>query len=131
MWIGRVSGQGELSLLIDCLRTELAGHTPVQINAGARTVSAAAVIAQRNKLLPLVGKRLTNPAIEVEAIRQTASTLSGNALLLKGIETISARLRLGGIRFCVIKGPIQQKIIYGSFFSRSASDIELAKLSRN
>ena len=51
--------------------------------------------------------------------------MAANSALLNELTTIAPALRATGLPFLVIKGPLQQKILYGTFFQRPAADLDL------
>lgn len=64
------------------------------------------------------------------SVRETARTFRGRSLLvnsvnLSTIQRVSAALDHDGLAFVVIKGPLQLHALYGDYFVRPSSDIDL------
>lgn len=119
----------ELNLVVAAMRTRFnagTGHLPAAPSAA--TVTAAMHIAVRNKLLLLLREPLRPAMTDEQSSHVDAykfQTIQINATIMRESVALSEALSQQNVNFIFIKGPIQQKHVYGDFFSRPCSDIDI------
>ncbi|RYE09996.1 MAG: hypothetical protein EOP22_07005 [Hyphomicrobiales bacterium] len=120
-------GESDLALahLTQCLRAQLAGAAaPEPPPAGVADLAVS--IALSAKLPSLAGRYLDVTGQRSAALAQyAAATMSRNAEACREISSVSRALTARNIDFITIKGPLQHFDLYGSYFVRRSSDIDL------
>ena len=119
----------ELDLVVAAMRARFdPGATLPPAARSPATVTAAMHIAVRNKLLLL----LQGPLRPVLSAEQTGhidayrfQTMQINSIIMRESVAISKSIENSNTEFIFIKGPIQQHLIYGEFFIRPCSDIDI------
>jgi hypothetical protein len=95
---------------------------------GVADWAAFTALAQENKLFlhAVAGLGEAAPApVAAAAARYRALTLQMNGANLAGVRAIMAALGQAGVGATVIKGPLAQNALYGDYFARPSSDIDL------
>lgn len=107
------------------------GHNPFA--AGATSDYEAVLrIAARSKLAGAVASRLQPIAgpWPSDSLRESIRHRKGeimfrNGATLKTAVEIAERLKASGIRFAVMKGPLQQQRLYGDLYQRASGDVDI------
>ncbi len=60
-----------------------------------------------------------------DMLAATAATMATNSALLAELRLIAPALQAAGLRYVVIKAPLQQRILHGTFFQRPAADLDM------
>lgn len=118
-----------LDLLLAGLRARFGeGRSLVPLDPPSEVVSAALSLARDNKLLLMVAgafEPLLGSADRAGLVNYKLETMAHNTGLLHELVRINRRMRQQHIHFVAIKGPLQQSILYGNYFARPASDVDL------
>lgn len=119
----------ELDLLVAALRVRFNPDAPpVPGPAHPDIVMAAMHLAVRNKLLLLLQAPLRPIMTEQQAgyiETYRIQTIQMNSAIMRESVSISTAISNTNIEFIFMKGPIQQSLIYGEFFTRPSSDIDI------
>ena len=114
-----------LDIVIDALRSEVAGRAPKVAEASISVVREAAALARQNKVLSLVQRRLIVSAERASYLAEVATTMATNSALLDALCMVAQELASSNVAFVAIKGPLQQRLFHGGFFQRPAADLDL------
>lgn len=114
-----------LDLLVDSLRSEVAGLPAALAGGNEQAQFDAIAIARQNKVLGLVQKRLARGPFAPYSLAEAAATMAQNATLLAALKELAPAMHGSGRPFVVIKGPLQQRILYGTFFQRPSADLDV------
>jgi len=119
----------ELGTVVAAMRARFDPDIPSSAKAPSALAGDGVMhIAVRNKLVLLLGDQL-QPALSDAHLRYTDyyrhQTMQMNSAILRESVSLFQLLKDNNEECIFIKGPIQQKIIYGDFFSRPTSDIDI------
>lgn len=120
-----MSEQFALDATVAALRAAVAGSRSAIPTVSADTLPAVLLLARQNKVLSMVRKHIAGTEALQPALTETAATMAANTALLQELHALVPRLRASGLQFLVIKGPVQQKLIHGTFFQRPAADLDI------
>ncbi|MFD2239256.1 nucleotidyltransferase family protein [Aureimonas populi] len=103
--------------------------SPLHDPQAARRVLALAVRSKLGDVLAAILSRASHGEIAADArawaIERKRRTMICNSAALRGIEWADGPLRSRGIAYAVMKGPIQQHMLHGDYFTRPSGDIDL------
>lgn len=120
-----------LDAFVDALRDEVTGRAPATPDLSPAALEIALVIARQNKVLSLVQERLRAGRSLDQSLADTTATLVVNSHLLQELSALVPRFQDAGLRFLVIKGPVQQRQIHGTFFQRPSADLDILVRAEN
>lgn len=125
----------ELDLVLAALRGRfVSGAVLPTVHPDPATVTAAMQIAVRNKLLLMLEEPLATVMNQTQAgymSEYKLLTIQMNSALMRESASLFEETSKSNIEFIFIKGPVQQKCIYGDFFSRPCSDIDILTNDQN
>ena len=114
-----------LDIVIDALRSEVAGAAPKATMASTAIVHEAAALARQNKVLSLVQRRLIAANERASYLAEVATTMATNSALLDELCSLAEQLTSSNVAFLAIKGPLQQGLFHGDFFQRPSADLDI------
>lgn len=90
-----------------------------------RVAAEAAAIANQNKILFLVASAVATGDNATAFELQKAGIIANNVKIVGEIVALAGKLSEKKIGFVVMKGPIQQSIIYNDYYRRHSADIDV------
>lgn len=119
------------AILRHAVASAVGGDLSETIACGEADWSAVEAAAVAGKLLLLAERGLKTagveaaPSFQAAALRYRQRTMGLNATNLSTLGRLVPRLQEAGLRFAVFKGPLQQHALYGDYFLRPATDIDV------
>jgi len=121
-----MSERAGLDILFDALRARQRGETVSLEGVPATAIGAAIAIAGHNKITSLVAQPLIGFEPSREVFDQHKLTaFYNNSMILRETLRVCGLLERARVRHVVVKGPLQQNLIYGDYFVRAALDIDV------
>jgi len=119
-----MADQFALDVVVVALRNAL-GHSASVPPIPPTLMRDVLMIARQNKILSLLQSQLSGATGDDWSLADTAATMATNSALLRELCSLVPRLQAAGLKFLVIKGPVQQRLIHGTFFQRPAADLDI------
>jgi len=120
-----MSEQIALDAVVAALRGAVRGSETTQELIAPSDMAYALLIARQNKVLSLARSRLTGGHDAGGSLADAAATMATNSALLQELCTLLPPIVAAGLKLLLIKGPVQQKLIHGTFFQRPAADLDI------
>jgi hypothetical protein len=120
-----MSNQFALDVVVAALRNAVGPATAMLPPIPATLVRDVHALARQNKILSLLHDQLAGTPGNDGRLADTATIMAVNSALLRELSALVPALQTAGLKFLVIKGPVQQRLIHGTFFQRAAADLDL------
>jgi hypothetical protein len=114
-----------LDVVVAALRSAMGNSASPVPPVPTAMVPDVLLIARQNKILSLLQNQLAATTGDDWPLADTAATMATNSALLRELCGLVPRLQAAELKFLVIKGPVQQRLIHGTFFQRPAADLDI------
>jgi len=121
-----------MNVIVAALRRAAGRPAAAALAVSGDDLRDALTIAIDCKILSMVGSALDDdPKFHQVLVDYTARTIANNSVLLQVAGEVTGALAAEHIRACIVKGPLQQKLIHGTFYARPAGDLDILVTPRN